>query len=693
MSISRRLPATITLALRSSALSRTQFGEFSDLWASSRPNAVDQPQLRELVIDSPGDRDKTVSMLEPGIPDDFFTRDLDQAVLAGRADAALHSAKDLPWPLPKGLEVWTLGPRAEPHDELCSLSGWSIESLPLHARVGTSSPERQAQLLALRPDLVIVSLRGTIAERLTYLDDQRADAIVVAACALRRLKLPAGVPLPFSTHPLQGHLAVVGPRNNPRLRQAFGGLDVRRSWGNVTLLGAGPGPVSWLTLRARSLMESADIIYYDALLDPAMLAGLKAETVFVGKRRGKHEKTQDETNELLYQSALSGKRVVRLKGGDPLIFGRGSEEAAYLGRRLVDYEIVSGISSPFAASSTAGIPLSERHKATSVAFVNASPADKLRWTTADTQVFFMPSAAAATLARLGAEAGVDPKLGIAWIRGAASERQTVVSGTFDQLESLQPPPGDDPVLLITGPTIDQRSGNDWFDRLPRILHTGVEMVAPDERKAATRGLISYHPFIRFETLTRAELAANGTASQLLPPLQADWLVFTSPRTVRCYFELLASQGFDSRSLAGIKIAAIGHSTAAELALQGIRPDLQPELEHSQGLIAAFAAHGVSGCRILLPRSDRGLDLIPTGLRAAGNEVLPLILYRTLPPLETPAINPESFDEVIFTSPSTVENFFAAFPNLDRAWLDRVAWHTRGPQTRDALDRILSTRLA
>jgi len=692
MQILNPIPGKLTVALRGSELSLRQFDEFKAQWQqhgqATQGNAA--IELLPLVCSTPGDRDKQSSLMDSAVPEDFFTRDLDRAILDGDAELALHSAKDLPWPLPAGIAVYALLAPAEVHDELCSHHHHTLDTLPQGAKLGTSSVSRRAQVLAARPDLQIVDIRGTIAERLTWLDDGRADAIIVAACALRRLNLPAGVALPFATHPLQGHLALTGRLDRPRLAKACRFLDIRNHWGSVALVGAGPGPTGYLTLAAQALLKAADFVCYDALLDPAMLAGLSAELMFVGKRQGKHQKNQDETNELLYRLAVAGKQVVRLKGGDPLVFGRGSEEAAYLGRRLVHYSIQSGVSSAMAAAACAGIPLSERGKAASIALVNAagSSGGGPIWTGADTQVFYMPSSSATAIAAAGLAAGADPQLPVAWVKGAASVAQQTRCGHLADLAALEIPSGDEPVLLITGPTIDQRAGNDWFDRQTRILFTGLELPATQHCDVDFRGLIHHVPYIRYEPLTLADLKATGSDRFLRPPFDYDWILFTSPRSVEAFFELLYQQRYDSRSLSGIQIASIGRTTNQALRKFGLIANLTAQDEHSQGMLAAFDQAGLSACRILLPRSDKALPILPEGLAARGHQVQPVVLYRTLPPEHKPDIAPEAYQVVIFNSPSAVQNFFTLHPRLDPAWLGQVLWKTRGPQTSSALAQEL-----
>jgi uroporphyrinogen III methyltransferase/synthase len=668
----------IRVAIRPSQLSLRQFDELTGLL----PNF----QLSSIIIKSLGDADQKTSLLDGSAPEDFFTRELDTAVLQDEADIGLHSAKDLAWPLPKGLSIYALTPRKSPHDELVSRQDWTLENLPEGARIGCSSPARRDQLLEVRPDLQMVSIRGAIHERLLYLDDNRVDAVVVAACALERLGLPAGSILPWEAHPLQGYLAIVGPSDNPKLHEQFRHLDVRKTWGFVSIAGAGPGRKELVTIKTLELLSLADVVLYDALLDHTILSGVPGETVFVGKRQKHHEKTQDEINRLLWDYAMAGKRVVRLKGGDPLVFGRGSEEAEYLGRRLVAYEIVPGVSAAQAAAAYAEIPLTERGTAASISLLRGYPGDSAKITGADMHVVYMPRTAVAELAAQWQSKAPDQQPRAAWITGAASDAQTVVTCNAQDIESQIPKNQEAPLLLIAGSTVDNRAGNGWFDRQRRILYTGSDPVAIP---AGVR--FTHLPLIRFEDQFWPELDA-GQSSPLDPNLgpYADRykaIIFTSRQTVRSVFARLYERGVDARSFMNLRVVSIGEATTKELRGHGLIPDIQATDDSSTGVVKTFQDLITGGklsadSNILLPCSDRARLTIREGLRAMGCTVDVVVVYKTLPPLAAPTIDPEFFDEIIFTSPSTVENFFGFFPKVPV----RPILRTRGDETARALTR-------
>ena len=224
------------------------------------------PEIRYKLIklDSWGDKNKQISLLD-NPPADIFTRELDEAILNGTADIAIHSAKDLPYPLPAGVELIALFDAFDQSDSLVSRKNLTLCNLPTGARIGTSSPTRKKELLALRPDVEVVSIRGTIEERIAQVDSGYIDALIVATCALKRLGLEQRIAeaLPFETHPLQGNLAITAKVGRDDLKALFAEKDIRRNYGKVTLVGFGPGNPDLLTLGGDKALEKADIIFHD----------------------------------------------------------------------------------------------------------------------------------------------------------------------------------------------------------------------------------------------------------------------------------------------------------------------------------------------------------------------------------------------------------------------------------------------
>ena len=359
-------------------------------------------------LESYGDKHQHISLLNGEAPADIFTRELDDAIRQGNADIAIHSAKDLPYPLPEDIEVIALFPAFDTTDSLVSNGHKTLEELPAGSVIGTSSPLRKKGLNSLRPDLVIKGIRGCIEERVQQVKDGKYDAAIVATCALKRLGMEDEIAevLPFATHPLQGFLAITAKKeetassekkeastdnkkvsskkdnvcsrkkneseiySTAELRTVFAEKSILQKQGSVSLVGFGPGDPELLTIKAARAIEQADIIFYDDLIDPSFLTGKKGEKVYVGKRAGYHHKEQGDINRLLLDAARAGKQVVRLKGGDPMIFAHGSEEIEYLESNLIQVNVIPGITTASALAASQKISLTHRDFSSSVALVS-----------------------------------------------------------------------------------------------------------------------------------------------------------------------------------------------------------------------------------------------------------------------------------------------------------------------------------
>ena len=407
-------------------------------------------KYRLLAVPSYGDKHKNISLLAAP-PPNIFTRELDEIILRGRADAAVHSAKDLPYPLPDGLTVAALLPARDQRDALVSKNNLPLRQLPRGAIVGTSSPLRRRELLARRSDLRIVSLRGNIGERLQKIADGQMDAIVAAVCALQRLDLAGCVAeiLPFPTHPLQGHLAVTTRADRRDLLKIFQPLDTRRAWGKIALVGAGPGDPLLLTRQADIYLRQADIIFYDDLAR-TVVKNYTARKIYAGKRKGRQAHTQEIINEKLYQAVKAGLNVARLKGGDPFIYGRGGEELEYLQRRLVTVSVVPGITAASAAAALAQIPLTRRGQSASVALLSGHPASKIKVPAADTLVYYMAGTTLTEGASKLLRSGQPPRAPVVCVVNASLPEQKIIRTTLNKLKKLK---FAEPLILIVGRTV------------------------------------------------------------------------------------------------------------------------------------------------------------------------------------------------------------------------------------------------
>lgn len=600
-----------------------------------------------LTMDSMGDKDKQRSLLS-GVPSDFFTREIDQYILHQKADAAIHSAKDLPYPLPCGLMVAALLPAMDQSDALVTASGQNIDSLPAGARIGTSSPLRKQQLLASHPHLKIISVRGTIEERIAQADGGQMEGVIIATCALIRLQLEHRIAqiLPFKTNPLQGHLAVIVRNDRSDLHQLFTPLDCRVKWGSVTIAGFGPGNPELLTLKAERALQQADVLFFDDLLDAGFLEQYGGEKVYVGKRSNNHTYSQSDINEMLRHSATSGKNVVRIKGGDPLIFGRGIEEYHYLKSNLADVLIVPGISSAQAAAAQSLVPLTARGVSSSVAFLSAHDVDKLKIPDVDTLVFYMGASQQQKLANKLIKIGRNPQTPVVVVQNASYSHAAIHRYSLHSLSVAKE--------ILTSPviiTVGWSAANGHSDLPPKWLYTGTN---PDHCRET--GLIIHAPLIRI-----VETKPDHEEKKILHNLTIfNRIVFTSRYSVEHFFNWLFDVNIDVRALTHLVIDVIGKTTSEALRNKGLNIRPLSEDESSDGMLHFYRQNKVSGQKILLPRSDLGLSILPDGLEELGNDVTVLTVYRNEKPINLMIQNLDTFSGVVFTSPSAVSRFFEVY---------------------------------
>ncbi len=435
----------------------------------------------------------------------------------------------------------------------------------------------------------------------------------------------------------------------------------------VVLIGAGPGDPGLVTVRGLECLRRADVILYDNLAAPALLAQARpdAETTYVGKKRTEHALTQDQINALLIEHARAGRRVVRLKGGDPFLFGRGGEEAEALAAAGIPFEVVPGVSSAMGAAAYAGIPLTHREHTSAVTFVTGHEVDKIDWThagAAETIVVFMGLVSFGEIARRLIAAGRAPATPAAAIRWATRPDQRVLTGTLaDLAEKIAQTGLKPPTLILVGEVVRLREKLNWFERLPLFGKTVVVTRAPDQAGAlAARLAESGANVVRIPTIEiepPADWKPLDTAVMRLESF--DWVIFTSANGVRFFTQRLDASPRDLRALRG-RICAIGPATAAALAALHLKVDLMPEEYVAESLVTAFEKIPLEGARILLPRAAVARDLIPKELEKRGARVTVVEAYRTVRPQNVHWNQDFHPDWIAFTSSSTVENFHSLF---------------------------------
>ncbi len=614
------------------------------------------PELAyELVsVASFGDKRKDISLLE-NPPADIFTRELDAALLDGTADIAVHSAKDLQYPITKGLEVIALFEAFDQTDSLVSRKNLILRSLPSGARVGTSSPTRRRELLIIRPDVEVVSIRGTIEERIALVDSGEIDALIVASCALTRLGLSHRVAevLPFETHPLQGNLAIVAKVYSEDLKVLFADKDIRRNYGKVTLVGFGPGNPDLLTIGGEKAIAQADTIFYDDLLDKDFLQKYTAKLVYVGKRKGQHSAEQAEINRLLLNEAKDGKRVVRLKGGDPMIFAHGGEEVEFLKSNFIEVKVIPGITTALALASLTQIPLTHRGIASSVAFVSGQAAE-IKLPDTDTVVCYMAGYNIPLIATKAIAEGKNPQTPVLLVSKVSSPEQQEFFYTLESL-SRETEPFPTPIISIIGDVVGLRNKSEQDVKRPTYLVTGTQKEHYDKI-----GRVIHQPLIIIEAIS----PNPGLETELNRLDSYDWLFFTSRYTVKFFFEALENSGKDTRYLAKLKIASVGKITSQELKLHGITPDVQAEEESSVGLLKNFERNNFTVGKVFIPRSDIGLSVLPDGLKKLGWKVSTVKVYHNTYPENLKPLDLTNIPNIVFSSPSCVTNFlrlYGTFP--------------------------------
>ena len=445
--------------------------------------------------------------------------------------------------------------------------------------------------------------------------------------------------------------------------------------GVVYLVGAGPGDPGLMTARALELVAAADVILHDRLIPAEALAGARedAELLYVGKEPGEASVPQDSIDKLLVERAKAGRSVVRLKGGDPFVFGRGGEEAEALAAADVDFEVVPGITAGVGAPAYAGIPVTHREDGSAVAFITGHEDPAKSESSLDFEalarfpgglVFYMGVKALPLIAERLIAAGRDPGEPAAVIeRGTLPDQRTVAAtlGTIaDEAAAAEIKP---PALTVVGPVVARREATSWLERRP--LH-GVKVVVTRARAQASE--------------LAQRLAALGAqpielpAIRVVPRIESDevrcavealhsyaLVCLTSPNGVRLLFEAMAEQGRDARALANATVAAIGPGTARALAEHGISADVIPERSVAESLVEALAELPVEGKPVLIARAAEARDVLPEALRERGAEVDIVPLYETVieQPSEEAIDAAQEADFITFTSSSTVANLVAA----------------------------------
>ena len=696
-------------------------------------------------LESYGDKNQQISLLNGEAPADIFTRELDDAIRQGDADIAIHSAKDLPYPLPEDIEVIALFPAFDTTDSLVSRDHKKLAELPAGSIIGTSSPLRKKGLNELRPDLTIKGIRGCIEERVQQVKDGKYDAAIVATCALKRLGMEDEIAevLPFPTHPLQGFLAITALKGSA-LKQAFASKSILDKQGSVSLVGFGPGDPDLLTIKAAKAIDAADIIFYDDLIDDSYLADKKAEKIYVGKRAGYHHKEQADINRLLLDAAREGKNVVRLKGGDPMIFAHGSEEIEYLESNLIKVNVIPGITTASALAASQKISLTHRDFSSSVALVSGHTPQPVT-PDAETLVYYMGAKQLQTIAtQLIDKEGWAFNTPVLLTYNVSRPDEQTFETTLWNLRKGEMQNLPTPLIALIG-NVAGLKHHQASDIKP-TLYTGT-LPAIEKRKADYTYTplieISYHPtaftdlydddddqedFNHMKGLNLGKKYCciyDGKDREW----ETDWdnfeneigyILFTSQYAVAPTLTYLKSGIIQNNEYIYI---SIGDTTTEALHQAGIKDVIQIDKDNRFGVIEYFKKEkekyrvakskhkpaietvremGYNPDEVIIlddfqfwyerrtvfyPHSSLSSDAIPLALQELGFNVMSVVAYNNVLPKHVRRVNLNHFKRIVFTSPSTIDNFIKLYGKLP----ENTEFITRGPITQEHLEEVMEVK--
>ena len=662
-------------------------------------------------LESYGDKNQQISLLNGEAPADIFTRELDDAIRQGDADIAIHSAKDLPYPLPEDIEVIALFPAFDTTDSLVSRDHKKLAELPAGSIIGTSSPLRKKGLNELRPYLTIKGIRGCIEERVQQVKDGKYDAAIVATCALKRLGMEDEIAevLPFPTHPLQGFLAVTAKKGSQDLKQAFASKSILDKQGTVSLVGFGPGDPDLLTIKAAKAIDAADIIFYDDLIDDSYLADKKAEKIYVGKRAGYHHKEQADINRLLLEAAREGKNVVRLKGGDPMIFAHGSEEIEYLESNLIKVNVIPGITTASALAASQKISLTHRDFSSSVALVSGHTPQPVT-PDAETLVYYMGAKQLQTIAtQLIDKEGWAFYTPVLLTYNVSRPDEQTFETTLWNLRNGEMQNLPTPLITLIG-NVAGLKHHQASDIKP-TLYTGT-LPAIEKRKAD----YTYTPLIEINYEIDYE---DGLEDIEKCPVSKEWydgvwadgledysdisyLLFTSQYAVKGFMRVIKDTNYEEYTNEDLKVISIGKTTTEALHKAGFKDVIQVDEDNRYGIIEWFKKerpkfleqhpieieHGEEYEEIpavLYPCSSLSPDDIPEALFALRYNVTKWTVYNNVLPKNPRRVNLNHFKRIVFTSPSTIDNFIKLYGKLP----ENTEFITRGPITQAHLEEVLN----
>ncbi len=640
-------------------------------------------RFETVTVDTPGDRDRRSDLRNS--PADFFCKDLDDALLTGKIDCALHSAKDLPeQKRPPGIDRFWLPWAEEPRDAIV-LSKNATKLPSGRIRIGVSSERRENYGRRRFPEAELASIRGNVGDRLAQVDNGEYDMLIMAAAALHRLNLETRI---FECIPLadlrvpegQGVLALTFRRGDSRFL-ALRNLLIPP----VILAGAGIGGAENTTLGVVETLRHCDVCLHDSLLPAELLRELPGHAVkiTVGKRCGSHSASQSEICRMLIDFAQKGRRVLRLKGGDPTVFGRLAEEVDALQAESLPFRVLPGVGAMSVAAASTGILPSRREtargfsvmtprKADSGEFEPLLPDERLRIP----QILYMASKVIPQLARQYLGEGFAPATPVALVYNAGNGDEQSITGTLETIAERwrDTRAKNGPALVFIGDIAapERRFRPNAPLDGKRILYCGSQIGVRKAKQTTQR-----HGG-KFAALPLIETSRTGAADSILNALRDfEWLVVTSPSCADLFLSACAEADIDLRHIP--ELAVCGPGTGARFREKGLLPAVEPGDEYgAPALITALSATNLQGKHVLRLRSDKAGETVARQLRDRGAEVADTLFYRNTPVRHD--TKPEAH-ALIFTSTSTVRAFV---DNFGRAALNDTLLCAIGEPTYNVL---------
>lgn len=770
----------IKVGTRGSTLARTQSQWLIDVLAKAHP----QINFEMVIIKTKGDlvQDKPLDKIgDKGL----FTKELEDALLSGEIDMAIHSMKDMPSKLPEGLMLTVPTVREDPRDVLLTPHQISsLDQLPPGAVVATGSKRRICQLQKLRPDVEIVGIRGNIDTRIRKMQELQLDGIILAAAGLKRIGRLADpayqtVTLPENTFipaPAQGILAVEVREDNETVKELMAAIsdqntiiqmnaersflnalngschipvgafceitadtivlyglygledgshvvtrsiegapeeaenlgkqlaaacykDVHTKPGKVYLAGGGCGDPGLLTVKAKDILTKADVVVYDALVNESFLndARADAEIVYVGKRAGNHAMRQEDINALLVQKGLEGKLVLRLKGGDPYVFGRGGEEGEDLYDAGVPFEVIPGITSVIGGLAYAGIPITHRdcvssfHVITGHLKSNAyDGASDLDWPVLGklkgTIVFLMGVKNLEKICDELVKNGMNPEMPVAVVHRASTPYQRVVTGNLTTIYDIATTAKiTAPSLIVVGEVVNKRQKLRFFDEKPLF---GKNIIITRSREQSSQMVEKITELggnaIEFPTIKIVPINEAACDEKVKVLKDYSHIIFTSINGVEIFFDSLARCGKDARAFGNLHITAIGEGTKNALLARGLQADFVPDKYVGEELVSGLAPLLNKDSRVLIPRSKNARIYVVEELSkiCPVDEIQSYETIRedhaTVDPLTM--LENNEIDYITFTSSTTVEFFVEKIGAAHIDVINSAKAVSIGPQT-------------